>query len=1007
MDFLVSEQSLTARLGNQPVLASNSVKFTSLTFYFDGSWDGLLKTAYFHQDGLDTPIASILDSSGTCYLPNSLTAGKAWVGLSGHSSDGTKIGTTNKVMLVIHQSAYDDDAQAEVDPSPSLYAELLAQFEVYVGEAEGYAGDAESSASSASGSATSASSSASSASTSATNAATSETNAGISATNASASATNASTSATSAETSRQAIENMAVEASTGAAYSVATVTKTTDGGVVTLTFVIPKGDTGAPFYIAKTYSSVLEMNADYDGTDVSVNEFVMISTSSVEDEDNAKVYVKTDTSYQFVTDLSGAQGIQGQTGNGIVGINLTTTVGLVDTYTVTFTNGTSTTFTVTNGEKGDTGSTGVTGAVGNGISSITKTDASGLVDTYTVLFTNGSSTTFTVTNGGKGDKGDTGETGATGLTGATGNGISGIELTSTVGFVKTYTITFTDTSTTTFSVTDGEKGDTGDTGDTGAVYTPSVSSSGDLSWTNNGGLANPATVNIKGVKGDTGDAFTTEMTYVSVSAMNAGYATDGVSIGGYVIISPASTSDPDYGKVYQKGSTEYEYVITMAGATGNGISSLVKTSTSGLVDTYTISYTDGTSTTYTVTNGADGVDGANGTNGIDGSSAYEVAVENGYSGTEAQWLASLQATATVVNDTLTSASTTQALSANQGKVLNESLSNKVDSATHNLKSYTEWSQIGLVNQGEYTIEEIVVALWNATNDNAVLRLAVSHVNTPEILSRFGLYYADLTVEYKQENYTHITLKDVGGSTIGVMSILGNTAETYEEAGSAKLATDTDLSNKADASTHNLVTYTSLAQLGLTAPVSCQDIMEALSLNTTLSIYTSETDITDAPTSYGALICTKTSGQSGSFLEWIQTLNTGGAYYRRVYRAVSDPPLGDWQPYATATTPTEYALELAEGYSINDACTYAKTQENIVIVNLDFSGEFPVAVATLIAYLPSGYRPSEYIRGVVSGDGVSDVGRFSINPSTGSIYIKFQSAATSTLFGLGATFIAAP
>ena len=42
---------------------------------------------------------------------------------------------------------------------------------------------------------------------------------------------------------------------------------------------------------------------------------------------------------------------------------------------------------------------GATGATGNGISSITKTSTSGLVDTYTITFTSGSSTTFTVENG--------------------------------------------------------------------------------------------------------------------------------------------------------------------------------------------------------------------------------------------------------------------------------------------------------------------------------------------------------------------------------------------------------------------------------------------------------------------------------------------------------------------------------------------------------------------------------------------------------------------------------
>lgn len=40
------------------------------------------------------------------------------------------------------------------------------------------------------------------------------------------------------------------------------------------------------------------------------------------------------------------------------------------------------------------------------------------------------------------------------------------------------------------------------------------------------------------------------------------------------------------------------------GDTGNGIASITKTGTSGLVDTYTITFTDGNTTTFTVTNGA-------------------------------------------------------------------------------------------------------------------------------------------------------------------------------------------------------------------------------------------------------------------------------------------------------------------------------------------------------------------------------------------------------------------
>ncbi len=55
------------------------------------------------------------------------------------------------------------------------------------------------------------------------------------------------------------------------------------------------------------------------------------------------------------------------------------------------------------------------------------------------------------------------------------------------------------------------------------------------------------------------------------------------------------------------------------GATGNGVASISKTSTEGLVDTYTITYTDGTTSTFTVTNGKDGKDGATGESGSDAS----------------------------------------------------------------------------------------------------------------------------------------------------------------------------------------------------------------------------------------------------------------------------------------------------------------------------------------------------------------------------------------------------
>jgi hypothetical protein len=51
----------------------------------------------------------------------------------------------------------------------------------------------------------------------------------------------------------------------------------------------------------------------------------------------------------------------------------------------------------------------------------------------------------------------------------------------------------------------GPKGETGAQGPAGAVFTPSVDSSGNISWTNNGGLINPETQNIRGPQGEQGE----------------------------------------------------------------------------------------------------------------------------------------------------------------------------------------------------------------------------------------------------------------------------------------------------------------------------------------------------------------------------------------------------------------------------------------------------------------------------------------------------------------------
>ena len=72
-----------------------------------------------------------------------------------------------------------------------------------------------------------------------------------------------------------------------------------------------KGDKGDPFTVSKVYPSVALMNSGYGSDHVPPGGFVVIDTGSVEDEDNAKVYMKGDSAYVYITDMSGARGPQG------------------------------------------------------------------------------------------------------------------------------------------------------------------------------------------------------------------------------------------------------------------------------------------------------------------------------------------------------------------------------------------------------------------------------------------------------------------------------------------------------------------------------------------------------------------------------------------------------------------------------------------------------------------------------------------------------------------------
>ena len=76
-----------------------------------------------------------------------------------------------------------------------------------------------------------------------------------------------------------------------------------------------KGETGEGFSYKAVYISIEEMNTDYSNATIPVASYVTINTGNVENADNGKVYIKGQTQYDFVLDMSGSQGVQGTKGD--------------------------------------------------------------------------------------------------------------------------------------------------------------------------------------------------------------------------------------------------------------------------------------------------------------------------------------------------------------------------------------------------------------------------------------------------------------------------------------------------------------------------------------------------------------------------------------------------------------------------------------------------------------------------------------------------------------------
>lgn len=105
------------------------------------------------------------------------------------------------------------------------------------------------------------------------------------------------------------------------------------------------------------------------------------------------------------------------------------------------------------------------------------------------------------------------------------------------------------------------KGDKGDRGETGAA-----GAQGPAGPAGAAGARGPQ--GLQGPQGPAGEAFKIAKTFVSVDAMNKGFASDGVKTGQFVMIDTGNVQDADNAKLYVKGAESYTYITDLSGATG-------------------------------------------------------------------------------------------------------------------------------------------------------------------------------------------------------------------------------------------------------------------------------------------------------------------------------------------------------------------------------------------------------------------------------------------------------
>ena len=72
----------------------------------------------------------------------------------------------------------------------------------------------------------------------------------------------------------------------------------------------------------------------------------------------------------------------------------------------------------------------------------------------------------------------------------------------------------------------------------------------------------------EGPKGEPGEGFKLSKVYESVEAMQAGFATDGLPLGSFVVVNTGDVDDPDNAGVWCKGEDAYVFIVDISGMTG-------------------------------------------------------------------------------------------------------------------------------------------------------------------------------------------------------------------------------------------------------------------------------------------------------------------------------------------------------------------------------------------------------------------------------------------------------